>query len=34
MRSAIFAYIDQGGEGLDPIVRDAIVQLKVAEAAR
>lgn len=28
MREAIFAYIDQGGEGLDPKVQEAILHLK------
>jgi formate dehydrogenase subunit delta len=28
MREAIFAYIDAGGEGLDPPVRDAIQSLR------
>jgi formate dehydrogenase subunit delta len=28
MRAAIFAYIEAGGEGLDPQVREAIVRLK------
>jgi len=28
MRKAIFAYVDQGGEGLDPKVREAIVRLQ------
>ena len=31
MRKAIFAYLDEGGEGLDPPVREAIVRLQ-AEA--
>jgi formate dehydrogenase subunit delta len=31
MRKAIFAYLDEGGEGLDPPVREAIMRLK-AEA--
>jgi formate dehydrogenase subunit delta len=31
MRKAIFAYIDAGGDGLDPPVREAIVQLKESE---
>ena len=30
MRSAILAHLDQGGEGLDPSVRDAIASLKKA----
>jgi formate dehydrogenase subunit delta len=28
MRKAIFAYIDAGGDGLDPKVKEAILQLK------
>jgi formate dehydrogenase subunit delta len=32
MRKAIFDYIDQGGEGLDPPVREALVKLR-AEGA-
>ena len=28
MRSAIFAYIDAGGDGLDPPVREAILSLR------
>jgi hypothetical protein len=28
MRTAIFAYIDQGGAGLDPKVKEAILRLK------
>jgi formate dehydrogenase subunit delta len=28
MRKAIFAYIDAGGEGLDPQVKEALLQLK------
>jgi formate dehydrogenase subunit delta len=28
MRAAIFAHLDAGGEGLDPIVRTALEQLK------
>ena len=28
MRKAIFAYVNQGGEGLDPKVREAIVRLQ------
>ena len=28
MRKAIFAYVDQGGEGLDPKVREAILRLQ------
>jgi len=28
MREAIFAYIDQGGEGLDPLVKEALLHLK------
>jgi formate dehydrogenase subunit delta len=33
MRAAIFAYVDRGGGGLDPPVRQAIEALK-SEAAR
>ncbi len=32
MRKAIFVYLDQGGEGLDPKVREALERLKAAEA--
>jgi formate dehydrogenase subunit delta len=28
MRAAIFAYMDAGGEGLDPPVREALLKLK------
>jgi formate dehydrogenase subunit delta len=28
MRKAIFAYIEAGGDGLDPKVKEAILQLK------
>lgn len=28
MRTAIFAYIDQGGEGLQPKVKEALLQLQ------
>ena len=28
MRSAIFAHLDQGGEGLDPHVREALTRLQ------
>jgi len=28
MRKAIFAYLDSGGDGLDPAVKDAIMLLK------
>lgn len=31
MRTAIFAYIDQGGEGLDSQVKEAILYLKEAQ---
>ncbi len=31
MRAAIFAYLEKGGEGLDPDVRAAIAQLKAAQ---
>jgi len=34
MRIAIFAYLDQGGEGLDPLVKEAILQLKEARERR
>lgn len=30
MRNAIFAYVDQGGEGLEPPVKEAILHLKEA----
>ena len=30
MRTAIFAYLDTGGAGLDPTVREAIERLKAA----
>jgi len=30
MRDAIFAYIDQGGEGLDPYAKEALIHLKEA----
>ena len=30
MRSAILAHLDQGGEGLDPFVRDALAALRKA----
>jgi formate dehydrogenase subunit delta len=33
MRAAIFAHLDTGGDGLDPIVRTALEQLK-AEATK
>jgi formate dehydrogenase subunit delta len=33
MRDAIFAYIDQGGEGLDPKVKEALLHLKKPGAA-
>jgi hypothetical protein len=32
MRKAIFVYLDQGGEGLDPKIREALERLKAAEA--
>ncbi len=32
MRGAIFAYLEAGGAGLDPNVRDAIARLKAASA--
>jgi hypothetical protein len=28
MRTAIFAYIDAGGDGLDPAVKEAILSLR------
>jgi formate dehydrogenase subunit delta len=28
MRTAIFAYMDEGGEGIDPPVREALLKLK------
>ena len=28
MRTAIFDYVDQGGDGLDPLVKEAILHLK------
>ncbi|MCW5679812.1 MAG: formate dehydrogenase subunit delta [Xanthobacteraceae bacterium] len=33
MRSAIFAHLDTGGEGLDPVVHNAIKKLKESVAA-
>jgi formate dehydrogenase subunit delta len=33
MRTAIFAYVEQGGAGLDPAVRSAIDQLKAKATA-
>jgi formate dehydrogenase subunit delta len=33
MRKAIFAYVDSGGDGLDPPVRKAILMLKDHAAA-
>jgi formate dehydrogenase subunit delta len=33
MRAAIFAYLDQGGEGLDPKVKEAIFHLKDPSSA-
>jgi hypothetical protein len=30
MREAIFAYMDAGGEGIDPPVREALDKLKTA----
>jgi len=32
MRNAIFAHIENGGDGLDPLVRQAIEKLKVSSA--
>jgi formate dehydrogenase subunit delta len=34
MRRAIFDYLDQGGEGLDPPVREALEKLKAAETQK
>jgi formate dehydrogenase subunit delta len=31
MRAAIFAHVETGGTGLDPVVREAIEQLAAAE---
>jgi len=31
MRSAIFAHLEAGGAGLDPVVREAIDKLRLAE---
>jgi formate dehydrogenase subunit delta len=31
MRSAIFAHLETGGAGLDPVVKTALEQLKAAE---
>jgi formate dehydrogenase subunit delta len=31
MRKAIFAYLDAGGEGLDPLVREALLGLREKE---
>ena len=28
MRDAVFAYIEQGGDGLDPPVKEALLHLK------
>ncbi|MGH6864652.1 MAG: formate dehydrogenase subunit delta [Methyloceanibacter sp.] len=33
MRAAIFAYVDQGGEGLEPQVKEAILRLKNPDGA-
>ncbi len=33
MRKTIYAYVEQGGAGLDPPVREAIEQLAAAERA-
>ena len=33
MRAAIFAHLETGGAGLDPVVREAIGQLATAEKA-
>jgi formate dehydrogenase subunit delta len=34
MRKAIFDYIDQGGQGLDPPVREALLILKAEAVSR
>jgi len=34
MRTEIVAYVDAGGEGLEPNVREAVMQLKEEPAAR
>ena len=34
MRKTIFAHVEQGGAGLDPVVRQAIEQLAAAERKR
>jgi formate dehydrogenase subunit delta len=34
MRKAIFAYLDEGGDGLDPPVREALEQLKAEASGR
>lgn len=34
MREAIVAHLDKGGQGLDPVVREAVAQLKQAGSAR
>jgi hypothetical protein len=34
MRDAIFAHLATGGSGLDPVVRQAIEQLKEAQSKR
>ncbi len=34
MRKAIFAFIEAGGEGLNPPVREALEKLKAAETKR
>ena len=34
MRKAIFAYLDEGGDGLDPPVREALEQLKAEAQGR
>ncbi len=33
MRAAIFAHLETGGAGLDPVVREAVEQLAAAEKA-
>ena len=34
MRAAIFAHLEQGGAGVDPAVRQALEQLRTAEAKK
>lgn len=33
MRDAIFAYIEQGGDGLDPPVKEALLHLRYSKAS-